>query len=175
MAFYFAYSSSYTEYIWEEETLPGFQEVILQSDNQPDDGKIYVMYHGTTYSAAAKIIQNGFKQSADGMLGRGVYVSRDKDKALRYPLGDKTDQVVLKLRVNVGKVKRITYEDRSWQKKWHDHGYDTAWVPAYCGMVKSGLEEDCVWDPKRIKVVGIAAASPQHLQQLNYLLKLNTK
>uniref|UniRef100_A0A8C5N0X2 Poly [ADP-ribose] polymerase n=1 Tax=Leptobrachium leishanense TaxID=445787 RepID=A0A8C5N0X2_9ANUR len=132
--------------------------------------QIYVMYHGTTVAAAIQIIMNGFSQSKDGMLGRGVYVSRNQDKAARYPLGDQSDQVILKLRVNVGKVKKIDRQYNLMQKTWHDHGYDTAWVPAYCGMVKSGLEEDCVWDPKRIKVVGIVQAPPGYLPQLQQLV-----
>lgn len=118
------------------------------------------MYHGTTFDAAIGIMKNGFKQSEDGMLGRGVYVTRDIDKALRYPLGDKTDQVVLKLRVNVGRVITITHQNHPFQKAWHNIGYDTAWVPAYCRMVDSGLEEDCVWDPQRIKLVDFAYLSP---------------
>ncbi|XP_071969550.1 uncharacterized protein [Engystomops pustulosus] len=134
--------------------------------NDPQDGRIYVMYHGTTLSAATNIMHYGFKQSEDGMLGRGVYVTRDVNKALRYPLGDKTDQVVLKLRVNVGKVLKIDRQYHPMQKTWHEYGYDTAWVPAGCGMVNSGLEEDCVWDPNRIKVVEIAYASPQSLPNL---------
>ncbi|XP_040182600.1 uncharacterized protein LOC120915857 [Rana temporaria] len=138
--------------------------------DQPTDGRIYVMYHGTTSSYAESIIKQGFSQSADGMLGRGVYVSRARDKALRYPLGDKSDQVVLKLRVNVGNVIKIDRQRHPMQKTWHDHGYDTAWVPPYCGMVKSDLEEDCVWDPQRIKVVGITCATNPYVQQ--YLQKL---
>ncbi|CAN2391842.1 Grass carp reovirus (GCRV)-induced gene, partial [Pristimantis euphronides] len=169
MAYYFGISSNNTENIWREESLPSFEEVVLQSTDQPLDGKIYVMYHGTTYPAAVEIIKNGFLQSKDGMLGRGVYISRDENKALRYPLDNKNDQVILKLRVNVGKVKKIDYQNHPLQKTWHEKGYDTAWVPEFCGMVKSQLEEDCVWDPRRIKVVGIAKASPQHLLQLNYL------
>ncbi|KAE8592625.1 hypothetical protein XENTR_v10018819 [Xenopus tropicalis] len=166
MAYFVRYGED--EEIWREERLPYFQEIILQSNAQPRDGKIYVMYHGTTLAAAIQIIQNGFKQSADGMLGRGVYVSRDMDKAARYPLRDQSQQVILKLRVNVGKVKMINYQGHPLQKTWHDHGYDTAWVPASCGMVPSQLEEDCIWDPKRIKVVGIAKAyqCTRDLQQL---------
>ncbi|KAM4015436.1 uncharacterized protein ACNLHF_002104 [Anomaloglossus baeobatrachus] len=170
MAHHSGYSPRYAGDFWKQETLPGFQEVVLRSSDLPEDGKIYVMYHGTTYSAAKDIIGSGFQQSEDGMLGPGVYVSRDKNKALRYPIRDKTDQVVLKLSVNVGKVKKIDYQGHSMQKTWSDHGYNTAWVPAYCGMVDSGLEEDCIWDPKRIKVVGIAEASPSHLEHLNMML-----
>ncbi|XP_066463060.1 uncharacterized protein [Eleutherodactylus coqui] len=169
MAYYLQYSSHHTEDIWREETLPGFQEVALRSQDQPLDGKIYVMYHGTTYPRAVEIILSGFIQSKDGMLGSGVYVSRDINKAQRYPLLDKTDQVVLKLRVNVGRVKKIEYQSHPMQKSWHENGYDTAWVPAFCSMVKSGLEEDCVWDPRRIKVVDIAKAPAQYLSTLEVM------
>ncbi|KAF4117573.1 hypothetical protein G5714_002126 [Onychostoma macrolepis] len=40
-------------------------------------------------------------------------------------------------------------------RTWHQHGYDTAWVPPNCGMAPRGLEEDCVYDPNRIKVLEI--------------------
>ena len=38
-------------------------------------------------------------------------------------------------------------------KTWSLLGYDTAWVPKGLGVTPSGLEEDCVYDPARIKVV----------------------
>ncbi|OCT72522.1 hypothetical protein XELAEV_18035501mg [Xenopus laevis] len=165
------YDDEDEEELWTEETLPDFEEIILMSDDQPCDGKIYVMFHGTNLAAAKKIIRKGFKQSEDGMLGRGVYVSRDIDKAARYPLDDQSDQVILKLRVNVGRVKKIEHQGHPLKKSWHDEGYDTAWVPAYCGMVKSQLEEDCIWDPKRIKVVGIAKAPKKHVSFLKQLVE----
>uniref|UniRef100_A0A8C1J7M6 Grass carp reovirus (GCRV)-induced gene 2g n=1 Tax=Cyprinus carpio TaxID=7962 RepID=A0A8C1J7M6_CYPCA len=90
----------------------------LFSYTAPEEGKVYIMYHGTSIQAALNISTEGFQQSADGMLERGVYLSRDLKKAARYPL--------------------------------HLPEYDTAWCPPKCGMVSSGLEEDCVWDPKRI-------------------------
>uniref|UniRef100_A0A8C5MZD9 PARP catalytic domain-containing protein n=1 Tax=Leptobrachium leishanense TaxID=445787 RepID=A0A8C5MZD9_9ANUR len=154
--------------IWEEESFPDFREIMLPSDYQPMDGNIYVMYHGTTVGAAIQIIMKGFNRSADGMLGRGVYVSRDQDKAALYPLCDQSDQVLLKLRVNVGKVIKIDYQGHPVQKTWHDGGYDMAWGPAYCGM-DSELEEDCVWDPNRIKVVGVEKAPHDYLGYLQQL------
>ncbi|XP_049339096.1 LOW QUALITY PROTEIN: grass carp reovirus (GCRV)-induced gene 2q [Astyanax mexicanus] len=118
--------------------------------------KYYTMYHGTTMEIARKIKRNGFVPSSDGMLGRGVYLSRSFDKAARYPLNDRSQpRAVLKLKVRVGRVKRIDCQDHYMQKTWHDHGYDTAWVPPNCGMVPSGLEEDCVYDPWRITVLEI--------------------
>lgn len=114
------------------------------------DGKVYEMFHGTDPSAARSIQQGGFRPSTGGMLGAGVYLSRDVRKARGY------GSIVLKCVVNVGKVKCINYQGHPLQKSWHQNGYDTAWVPPNCGMVSSGLEEDCVYDPKRIRIVGVA-------------------
>ncbi|XP_047212404.1 uncharacterized protein LOC124862493 [Girardinichthys multiradiatus] len=121
---------------------------------QPDDNRTYIMYHGTTQTSAQGILKNGFHQSQGGMLGPGVYLSRDLEKASRYPIDHpEWDKVVIKVKVNVGKVKAINYQNHPLQKTWHDKGYDTAWVPPNCGMVKSGLEENCVWDPSRIEII----------------------
>ncbi|XP_047437567.1 uncharacterized protein LOC125005943 [Mugil cephalus] len=123
---------------------------------QPDNNRTYVMYHGTTSANARKILAFGFRQSANGMLGPGVYLSRDLQKANRYPTDHpEYDKVVIRVLVNVGKVIVINRQHHPYQKTWHDHGYDTAWVPPKCGMVPSGLEEDCVWDPKRIQILDI--------------------
>ncbi|KAK6468003.1 hypothetical protein HHUSO_G34349 [Huso huso] len=139
--------------MWAKEDSPSFVEACLQSCIEPVEGKLYTMYHGTTKEAAENIKRCGFRQSDDGMLGRGVYVSRDINKANRYPLKcPEREKRVLKLMVNVGKVKKIDRQGHPMQKTWHDHGYDSAWVPPNCGMVQSGLEEDCIWDPDRIKV-----------------------
>uniref|UniRef100_A0A8D3CNR3 PARP catalytic domain-containing protein n=1 Tax=Scophthalmus maximus TaxID=52904 RepID=A0A8D3CNR3_SCOMX len=118
----------------------------------PDRG-VYTMYHGTSVANARLIIANGFQQSPRGMLGKGVYVSRDKKKAERYPLqSSPSDRVALELRVHVGRVKRIDTDNHPMQYTWSTQGFDTAWVPPNCGMkaVPSGLEEDCVFDPKRV-------------------------
>lgn len=133
----------------------------LTGEQKAKSGRHYTMYHGTTVQMARNIIQNGFRQSSDGMLGPGVYVSRNQKKAERYPLNSTiTDRVVLKLSVDCGKVKKIAQDNHPMQKTWHSHGYDTAWVPPNCGMkaVPSGLEEDCIWDPKRVEVTDIALA-----------------
>ncbi|AWP19477.1 Hypothetical protein SMAX5B_016088 [Scophthalmus maximus] len=126
------------------------------SEPAPVSDRTYVMYHGTTRKNAGSIQATGFHQSAGGMLGRGVYLTRDLEKASRYPIGHpESDRVVIKVVVNVGKVVAINHQGHPLQKSWHDHGYNTAWVPPNCGMVKSGAEENCVWDPKRIKIIEI--------------------
>ncbi|GAA6093744.1 uncharacterized protein LOC108263802 [Tachysurus ichikawai] len=117
--------------------------------------RFYIMYHGTTLAAAQAIMQEGFRRSADGMLGPGVYLSRSVDEAQCYPLNPSPWErlAILKLRVRVGKVKKIETQGHPLQKTWHEHGYSTAWTPPNCGMVSSGLEENCVWDPNRIEVL----------------------
>jgi hypothetical protein len=105
------------------------------------------MFHGTSASNATLIERNGFKVSDDGMLGRGVYLSKDVKKARAY--GD----VVLQVSVRVGRVKKIDYQNHPLQKTWAAAGYDSAWVPPRCGMVPSGLEENCIADPSRIQVI----------------------
>ncbi|RXN27024.1 Gig2 b [Labeo rohita] len=141
--------------MWAEDDLGAGAPPCLQSYIEPVDGEVYRMYHGTSRQAAEKIKVSGFKPSSKGMLGPGVYLSRDLEKASRYPLDlPENQRVVLRVKVNVGRVKKIDCQDHPLQKTWHDHGYDTAWCPPKCGMVPSGLEEDCVWDPKRIAVIG---------------------
>lgn len=151
----------------------------LGSSQTPKDGHVYTMYHGTSVNTARLIIANGFQQSRDGMLGPGVYVSRDQKKAERYPLNSPvTDRVVLQLRVHAGRTKRIDKDNHPMQKSWKAAGYDTAWVPPNCGMkaVPSGLEEDCVFDPQRVEVSGIALAPNSTVQaQLRQLINQSPK
>uniref|UniRef100_A0A8C7C9P9 Grass carp reovirus (GCRV)-induced gene 2p n=1 Tax=Oncorhynchus kisutch TaxID=8019 RepID=A0A8C7C9P9_ONCKI len=130
----------------------------------PRNGRIYIMYHGTSWWAAQKIMAKDFCPS-----------NRDLEKASRYPL-DLTEhqKVVIKVKVNVGKVKKIDRQDHPLQKTWHDEGYDSAWVPPNCGMVKSGLEETCVWDPNRITVLDIIKSKTEPtLQTLCYYMKIS--
>ncbi|CAG5921362.1 unnamed protein product [Menidia menidia] len=145
----------------------------LGASQEPKDRGVYTMYHGTSVANARLIIANGFKQSSGGMLGKGVYVSRNQSKADRYPLSiNPSDRVVLKLNVRVGRVKRIDKDNHPMQYTWSTQGYDTAWVPPNCGMaaVPSGLEEDCVFDPTRVKVVGIVKAPDTVLAELIQLV-----
>ncbi|CAJ1386264.1 unnamed protein product [Effrenium voratum] len=106
-------------------------------------------FHGTGQEAADRIVQSGFRASTTGMLGRGVYVSRDLNKVLGY---GGHDGVVLELRVSVGKVCLVDHQLHSKQHAWRVEA-DTAWVPYRCGMVPSGLEEACVANPGSITVV----------------------
>ena len=59
-------------------------------------------------------------------------------------------KAILKVEVNIGKWIRVDQQGRSFATKWHEKGYDSFWVPSNCG-----LEEWCIYDPKRIKVIDI--------------------
>ncbi|KAJ8275640.1 hypothetical protein COCON_G00073920 [Conger conger] len=139
---------------WAEDAIMCPRPPCLDCCDEPANNSTYVMYHGTSKEAAESIRCYGFSPSNDGMLGPGVYLSRDIQKASHYPLNvAEGDRRVLVVIVNVGRVKKIDYQGHPLQKTWHAAGYDTAWVPPNCGMVPSGLEEDCVWDPSRINVI----------------------
>ncbi|KAJ8254651.1 hypothetical protein GJAV_G00195500 [Gymnothorax javanicus] len=151
----------YGNYCGIERPQPSPSFKCLTSGTEPVEDCSYTMYHGTSAEAARQIVVHGFRQSSDGMLGRGVYVSRDLRKASKYPLElPEHKRVVLKLKVDLGKVKKINCKGHPMQKTWHYEGYDTAWVPPNCGMVKSGQEEDCVWDPNRITVIDAIRPTP---------------
>jgi len=112
------------------------------------DGMKIVMYHGTSSSNAESIKRDcAFRPSVDGMLGRGVYLSKDINKAKAY------GSVIFRCLVRVGRVKKIDRQGHPLQKTWQTSGYDTAWVPPRCGMNASGLEESCILDPKRIQIL----------------------
>jgi hypothetical protein len=126
-----------------------------------EDGQVMTMYHGTSESSARAIESGGFRVSEDGMLGKGVYCSRDIDKAKAY------GSVVLRLSVRTGRVKRIDAQGHGMQKNWHAHGYDTAWVPPNT-MNPSGKQEDCVRDPGRLTVLGRGCTSGEEEEARGY-------
>eukprot|EP00928_Gymnodinium_smaydae_P084478 TRINITY_DN6774_c0_g4_i1.p1 TRINITY_DN6774_c0_g4~~TRINITY_DN6774_c0_g4_i1.p1 ORF type:complete len:709 (-),score=73.10 TRINITY_DN6774_c0_g4_i1:194-2320(-) len=84
--------------------------------NGQTSGKLRTMYHGTSEEAAQRILQEGFRPSTDGMLGSGIYLSRDVQKAQRY------GSAILKVDVDLGKVKRIDRQGHPLQKAWAENG-----------------------------------------------------
>lgn len=116
------------------------------------DRKSLTMFHGTSESSARAILRmRELLPSDTGLLGRGIYCSRNVEKAQHY------GPVVLELVVHVGKVAVITKAHHPLQKCWQAQGFDSAWIPAGCKVSKSNLEEHCVADPKRVLVVGVVS------------------
>jgi hypothetical protein len=124
------------------------------------------MYHGTRPEVAALIEQCGFKASTQGLLGPGVYVGRTAEGCRKY------GSTILEVMVRVGRVCRADQHPEliprgyGTDAPWHDvGGYDTAWVPPDCPasvfdeseLYEGAVEEGCVWDAGRVKVLGRAA------------------
>lgn len=115
-------------------------------------GKIIRMHHGTSLAAARSIMRDGFQPSTKGLLGAGVYVTKDPDKARLY------GPVIIECDVHVGSVAVISKRHHNLQKCWAAHGFDSAWIPPHSGVVSSGLEEHCVADPRRVVPVSMLSA-----------------
>lgn len=111
-------------------------------------GDFLIMYHGTDSSNVESILDNGFRPSDNtkSMLGTGVYVSRELEKADCY------GNVILTVLVHLGQVQQINTMSGPSNKTWQTT-HDTAWVPN--GVVPSGRQEHCIKDPRQIKVLGI--------------------
>lgn len=108
-------------------------------------------YHATQWSNIQSIRENGLRVSTQGMLGRGVYISRDLNKVWGYggPAG-----AICEVHVSVGRIRIIDRQHHPKQNLWSNEA-DMAYVPYRCGMVPSGLEEACVADVKRIQLVRV--------------------
>ncbi|CAK9080848.1 unnamed protein product [Durusdinium trenchii] len=131
-----------------------WSKVCMRRRRPPPDGEQIRAYHGTHGRNVKSICQDGFRPSQGGMLGPGVYISRDLEKVGRYSQPYRGSGVILELQVRVGKVCIVDRQQHVNQKNWHQD-FDTAWVPSNCGMVHSGLEEACIADPRSIRVVRV--------------------
>ena len=119
-------------------------------------------WHGTDYDSAMDIKVNGFKVSIDGLLGKGVYISRDITKAMEFAKS-KLKPTLIKLKVKNGKMINIG-EHQNFQKKWHDN-FDIAYVPEN-SMTRR--EEYCIKDPKMIIIEEIIENPPESLIKEQY-------
>jgi hypothetical protein len=122
----------------------------------PVNGKEWTMYHGTSQAAAVQIKRggvHGLQPSASGRLGAGVYCSQELQYARFFAAGN-GGGVVFELRVRPGKIKAIRTLPHPLQQKWHEAGYDSAWLVP--GVIPCHPGENCVWDPKRVRIVGVA-------------------
>lgn len=115
-------------------------------------GKVLRMYHGTSIAASRSIMQEGFRASSKGLLGAGVYVTKDPSKAKMY------GPVIIECDVHVGATCVINKRHHNMQKCWAAHGYDSAWIPPQSEVVSSGMEEHCVADARRVVPVSLSSS-----------------
>jgi hypothetical protein len=120
-----------------------------------------LMFHGTKRDLAKKIEASGFNPSIRGMLGPGVYCSRDIEKARHYgPVTHGADGVILLCRVEANRVKVFSTKSED-LTVWQSEGYDIAWVQP---NVQSTGEEDCVREASRVRLVGYMKPTARHLR-----------
>jgi hypothetical protein len=134
-----------------------------------------VLYHGTDSDAALGIVRSQlFRPSCEGMLGKGVYVTLDRDKASVYqrwraaaPGRDTADTgCMLRCRGFMGTMAELCRHDKR-MKTWHDDfGFDSAHSAGCscdprcesrqdCSSANGIREEHCIFDPLRIDRIEI--------------------
>ena len=121
--------------------------VLVKTDASGTHHRFYVMYHATKKENVSSILADGFRESTGGMLGPGLYVSRDIDKTRAY--GD----VCFKLLVYIGITKLMAEVDTSGDWRSHHH---SAYLPPNNNVVASKREETCLKSAKQARILGIA-------------------
>ena len=109
------------------------------------------VYHGTSKAAADGIMNSGFRPSSDGLCGPGVYVTKDRSKAVSFAKQHGEEGRVIVARAQFGKTATVDardaragkYSETAWQRN-----NDTAYVPRGEGVARP---EHCVQDPSRVK------------------------
>jgi hypothetical protein len=130
-------------------------------------------YHGTSIEAAFKIQETGFRvdlagSNAGALLGPGVYCTTTMDKALHYAKQHPQQGVLFELEVDLGRCKVLKQGDPMMQT-WQSHDYDSAWAPE--GASGQGLEENCIKDPARIRIVNVSAGHTGKLREMRIAVK----
>jgi hypothetical protein len=98
-----------------------------------------------------------------------VYASATLQKALQYCSGPEGG-IVFQLAVDLGRCKTLEENDPM-MTTWHLHGYDSAWAPTGAGGRGAGLEENCIKDPKRIKIINAIAVDTTKFEQAGYKIE----
>jgi hypothetical protein len=87
----------------------------------------HVMYHGTQEPCIKSIDLAGLRESANGMLGRGLYATHDIEKAKSY-MGAKGG-CLYKVEFTSGNVKVTDWKDTLWRGEGYDAIHTTAKAP----------------------------------------------
>ena len=122
-------------------------------------------YHGTPALANVLAIQRGgFDVGRSGanagqMLGPGVYVTTSLEKAMNYA---REGGAVFRLEVDLGRCAQLV--GKSGLCSWQTH-YDSAWAPR--GLIGE-REENCVRDPRRVRVRDVLLVAPAEAARENY-------
>ena len=114
-------------------------------------GEAFKFFHGTSWHSAQRIQREGFVESADGCLGRGIYVARE-EKARRFAEdsarhgGDVGGLV--EVLVHVRKVKYV----RSNNTTWRGEGFDACRAEQTSASTNM---EWCIKSQRQVKIIRI--------------------
>jgi len=130
--------------VWSQTTRSGFRQ------------QLFVMYHSTDARNVESILSEGFKVSemkSHLVLGSGLYVSRDLDKAAPY------GPVTFKLLVYPGKTKSMIDEDDPLKTSWQQE-FSSAWIPPnipniHHPSLPHHKEETCVKSSAQVRILGL--------------------
>lgn len=111
----------------------------------------FEFYHGTSTANAAAIMEDGFKPSTSGFLGKGVYGAY-KDKARSFAEHHGRDGALLKCRVTVDENKVKTRKHATNATQLNGQTADCVWYPGG-GTVKR--PEVCITDASKIEILGM--------------------
>jgi len=148
--------------VWSQTTKSGFRQ------------QVFVMYHATLAQHVTSIINNGFRNSQGSVnshggnlvLGDGLYVSKDKNKAEPY------GEVCFKLLVYPGKAFGV-YDGNDPEKTTWNKNYSSAWVPPNATNWHSDKEETCVKSTHQVRILGMSKGwerlRPEEKQRLRNL------
>jgi hypothetical protein len=124
------------------------EEEERQRRNRPS-----TFYHATNLEAALLIQDTGFRVPAGpgGCLGPGVYCTATLKKAFDY-LNCEHGGIIFELNVDLGRCLTLQPNDPR-MKTWQED-FDSAWHPTGAvNDVGEEKEENCVKDPRKIKIV----------------------
>mmetsp|Transcript_101229 Transcript_101229/g.281818 ORF Transcript_101229/g.281818 Transcript_101229/m.281818 type:complete len:242 (+) Transcript_101229:19-744(+) len=124
-----------------------------------DDGQPLIAWHGTSHAFALAIQEQGFRVSADGNLGRGVYFAGER-KAGRFAHDrHAAAPALVRCSIVVRKPKYVTGDDRAWQAE----GFDACRSES---TTLSPRPEWCILDPNQITVLEIINLTGQARPEL---------
>ncbi len=96
--------------------------LIMKCYTAPEEDKVYIMYHGTFFLAALKILQEGFRPFSNGMLECGVYLSRDL-KGFQIPTESSWDtESDCESEGQCWESEKIDCQGHPLQNTWYDRG-----------------------------------------------------
>lgn len=106
-------------------------------------------YHATSFVNAISIEREGFRRSARGALGAGVYFAEQPKSALNKAQCSVLDAIIV-VHLDTGKIKEVTCWHNWTKQELNSLGYDSV-RRINC---PSG-NEICIFETNRIKIIGI--------------------